>query len=70
MQTGANGQGRTDDRQFEVVARDAGEMVGGDVANAISGSLDGVHLDIGERLQNIWNVNQLRPIVPAGFGAW
>src|SRR5262245_34000967 len=40
----------------------AGEVIGGDVANAVAGGLDGMHLDRGEMLENVGNVLQRRPV--------
>ncbi len=50
-------------RVLDLVRRDAGEMIGGDIADAIAGGLDGVHLDFRQRLENIGRVDELRPVV-------
>ena len=47
---------------FDFLGRGAGEMIGGDVANAIAGGLDAMHLHIGKFGENIGHVHQLDPI--------
>ena len=49
-------------RVFDLVGGGTGEMVGGDVAHAVAGGLDGVHLHIGQRRQDGGHVGQLRPV--------
>ena len=46
----------------ELVGRHAGVMVGGDVADAVSRSLDRVHLDAGEFGEDVGHVLQRRPV--------
>ena len=46
----------------DLVARHAGEMVGGDVAHAVAGSLDGVHLDRGQLGEDLRHLLELRPV--------
>jgi len=41
---------------------DAGEMIGGDIADAIAGGLDAMHFDIGEQAENGRHVTQFRPV--------
>ena len=38
-------------------------MVRCHIANAIAGRLDGVHLDLRQRLQNVRNIAQFRPVI-------
>jgi hypothetical protein len=40
----------------------AGEVVGGDVTDAVAGGLDGVHLDLGEFRQDIGDIAERRPV--------
>ena len=47
----------------DLVGGSAGEMVGGDVADAVARCLDGVHLDAGEIGQDLRHVGQRRPVV-------
>ena len=49
-------------RVLDLVGGDAGEMVGGDVADAIARGLDAVHLDVGEQIENVGDVLQPRPV--------
>ena len=49
-------------RVGDLVMRDAGEMVGGDVADAVSRGLDRVHLDARELGQNVGRVLERRPV--------
>jgi hypothetical protein len=49
-------------RILDLVLGDAGEMIGRDVADAVSRGLDRVHLDIGEQVENVGDVAQLRPV--------
>ena len=46
----------------DLVAGNAREMIGGDVAHAISAGLDGVHLHAGELGQDVGDVLQPRPV--------
>jgi hypothetical protein len=46
----------------DLVLRHAGEMVGGDVAHAVAGGLDGVHLHGGELGEDLRHLGQLRPV--------
>ena len=46
----------------DLIGRGSGEMIGGDVADAVARRLDGVHLDAGEILKNVGNVLQRRPV--------
>ena len=41
---------------------DAGEMVRGDVTNAIAARLDGMHLDRGKLLEDVRNGLERRPV--------
>ena len=47
---------------FDFVRRNTGKMVGSDIANAISGRLDCVHVDICQGLQHIGNISEFRPV--------
>ena len=49
-------------RIFEFIGRDPGQMIGCNVANAIAAGLDGVHLHLGEFLQNIRHLLKLGPV--------
>ncbi len=49
-------------RVGHLVGASAGEMVGGDVADAVARGLDGVHLDIGQLLQDVGDVGELGPV--------
>ena len=40
----------------------AGEMIGGDIANAVAGSLDGVHFNIRQVFQNVRHFRQGDPV--------
>ena len=40
----------------------AGEVVGGDVAHAVPRRLDRVHLHVGEGVEDVWHVLELRPV--------
>ena len=51
-----------DARIFDLVGGGAGEMVGGDVADAIAARLDRVHLDGREIGQRVGHVDQLDPV--------
>ena len=53
---------RPDARILDLVGGDAGELVGGHVADAVAAGLDGVHLDVGQMLQDVRHVGQLRPV--------
>ena len=46
----------------DLVGGGAGEVIGGDVADAVAGGLDGVHLDAGELVQDVGDVDELRPV--------
>ena len=46
----------------DLVGGGAGEVVGGDVADAVAGGLDGVHLDLGQLVQDVGDVGELRPV--------
>ena len=46
----------------DLVGRDAGEVVGGDVADAVAAGLDGVHLDRGQVGEDVGHLLQLRPV--------
>ena len=46
----------------DLVGGGAGKMVGGDVADAVAGGLDGVHLDAGEVGEDGRHVRQRRPV--------
>ncbi len=46
----------------ELVGRDAREMVGGDVAHAVSTCLDRVHLDVRELREDLGDVGKPRPV--------
>jgi hypothetical protein len=47
----------------QFVKRDAGELVGGRVANTISGRLDRVHFHAGQIGQNVGHRFEFRPVV-------
>ena len=49
-------------RVGDLVMRDAGEMVGGDIADAVSRGLDRVHLDARELGQDVGRVLERRPV--------
>ena len=49
-------------RILDLVGRGAGEMVRGDVADAVAAGLDRVHLDVGQRVEDVRHVAQLRPV--------
>ncbi len=49
-------------RVGHLVGRGAGKVVGRDVANAVAGRLDGVHLDIGQFLEDVGDVGELGPV--------
>jgi hypothetical protein len=49
-------------RVDDLVGGDAGELVGGDVADAVARGLDGVHLDFGQLGQDVGHVLDLRPV--------
>ena len=49
-------------RILDLVGRGAGEMVGGDVADAVAAGLDRVHVDVGQRLEDVRHVPELRPV--------
>ena len=51
-----------DARIGDLVGGGAGEMIGRDVAHAIAGGLDRMHLDLGERLQHVRHVLQRDPV--------
>ncbi|MNT04826.1 hypothetical protein D3C72_1394190 [compost metagenome] len=50
-------------RVHRLVRRNAGEVVGGDVAHAVARGLDGVHLDAGQLGQHVGHALQLHPVV-------
>ncbi len=50
-------------RVHGLIGRDAGEVVGGDVAHAVAGRLDAVHLDAGQVGQHVGHALQLHPVV-------
>ena len=49
-------------RVFDLLVRRAGEMIRGDVADAIAAGLDAMHLDAREFFQNVGHVHQLDPM--------
>jgi hypothetical protein len=49
-------------RVDDLVGRDAGEVIGGDVADAVAAGLDRVHLDFGEVGEDVGHVRQARPV--------
>ncbi len=49
-------------RVGDLVGGDARIRVGRDIADAIARGLDGVHLDIGQLVENVGHVLQLRPV--------
>jgi hypothetical protein len=49
-------------RVFDLVRGDAGELVGGGIADAIAAGLDGVHPGLGQLVENIRRLRQLYPI--------
>ena len=51
-----------DERFDDLVLRHAGEMVGGDVAEAAARGLDGVHLHRGELGEDLGHLLELRPV--------
>ncbi len=50
-------------RIFDLVRGSAREMVGGDVADGVARGLDRMHVDLGQRIQHIRDVVQLRPVI-------
>ena len=52
-----------DARILDLVGGGAGIVVGGDVADAIAAGLDGVHLDLGQIVQDVRDIVQLGPVV-------
>ena len=50
-------------RIFELIRRDAGQMIGGHIANAVAAGLDRVHLDAREQLEDVRHGLELRPVV-------
>src|SRR5262245_55117944 len=44
------------------LGRGTGEVVGGDVAHVVARGLDGVHLNLGQLLQDVGNIRQFGPI--------
>ena len=46
----------------DLVGGRTGEMVGGDVADAVARGLDGVHLDLSEMIEDVRDVLQRRPV--------
>jgi hypothetical protein len=51
-----------DPRVLDFLWRDAGIGVRGDVADAVAAGLDGVHLDGGERVEDVGHIAQLWPV--------
>ena len=49
-------------RVLDLVGAGAGEVVGGDVADAVAAGLDRVHLDVGEGVHHVRHVAELRPV--------
>ena len=49
-------------RVGHLVGGGAGEVIGGDVADAVAGGLDGVHLDVGQLVQDVGDVGELGPV--------
>ena len=49
-------------RVGHLVSGGAGEVIGGDVADAVAGGLDGVHLDLGQLGQDVGDVAERRPV--------
>jgi hypothetical protein len=49
-------------RVDDLVARDAGEGIGGDVADAVAARLDGVHLDLGQLVEDRPARPRARPV--------
>jgi hypothetical protein len=49
-------------RIFELVRRDAGQVIGRDVANAVAAGLNRMHLHCREQRQNVGHLLQLRPV--------
>ena len=49
-------------RILDLVGRRAGEMVRRHVADAVAAGLDRVHLDVGQRVEDVRHVAQLRPV--------
>jgi hypothetical protein len=50
-------------RIFDLVRRDAREVICGDVANAVAAGLDRMHLHRREQLEDVRHAFQLRPVV-------
>src|SRR5262245_61556061 len=48
---------------LELVHRSTGERIGRDVAERIAARLNAMHLDIGERIQDIRHIDQLDPVI-------
>ena len=49
-------------RVFHLIRRNAGELVRGDVADAVAAGLDRVHIDFGQLGQDVRHLGQLRPV--------
>ncbi len=49
-------------RVVDLVLRDAGHVVRGDVANAVAARLDGMHLNGGQLRENVRDLGQLGPV--------
>ena len=46
----------------DLVGGSTGPMIGGDIADAVAGSLDGMHLDFGQGCENVGGVLELDPV--------
>jgi hypothetical protein len=53
---------RPDAGIVDLLGRRAGEGVAGDVANAVAAGLDGVQVDLGQRVEDVGGVGQLDPV--------
>ena len=49
-------------RVLDLVGGDAGVGIGGDIADAVAAGLDGVHLDLGQRVEDVGRVLQPGPV--------
>ena len=50
-------------RVFNLVGNGTGILVGRDIADAVTGSLDGMHLNLGKLGQQIRNAREGRPVI-------
>ena len=51
-----------DARVLQLLGAGAGKLVGGDIAYAIAAGLDAMHLDLGQLVQHVGDIRELRPV--------